>query len=179
VRARAVLRRDCHTRPHRPTRNQRVVGSWGCTNIAPAGEPRLVAAGEPRLVAAGEPRLIAAGEPLLRAAAEAPLRVLLLQLLVACQPAQEFSSSDGSVSIVAGAHQQALIHPAKRFISRRCERVAAKVLSHVGGNDCVPSTSIRSLLHRTWGKQTWGMTWGKNTHYPFRTPRVLHTTVGK
>ena len=74
----------------------------------------------------GEPRLIAAGEPLLRAAAEAPLRVLLLQLLVACQPAQEFSSSDGTVSIVAGAHQQALIHPAKRFISRRCERVAAQ-----------------------------------------------------
>ena len=80
---------------------------------APAGEARLIAAGEPRLVAAREARLIAAGES---------RRVVLLQILAACQPVQEVSSSDGSGRMVPGAHQ-ARTQFDHLLISRRCVRV--------------------------------------------------------
>ena len=134
-------------------------------HLLPASQPVGVAAVCSCLVAMGTSQLPASCQPArgpkhlvsywFRIAAEAPLRVLLLQLLVACQPAQEFSSSDGSVSIVAGAHQQARTHPAQPFIARRCVRVATQgVLARWRERLC--SFHKHLLTACTWGKSRLG-----------------------
>ena len=119
---------------------------------APAEEPRLVAAREARLIAVGESR-----------------RVVLLQILAACQPVQEVSSSDGSGRMVPGAHQ-ARTQFDHLLISRRCVRVPMRgVLTGVLAwrERLCPfhQQSLTAALGLRESRLLKGKTWGKISDY--------------